>query len=115
MSIERNVGGRPLFFAQTGVTADTPVDVTVACGFVPDYILFIPDVGATNPNIYEYFKGMTKSAEAMLTTGSTGVTTLDADDTFEIAADGQSFVVCSEIQTTDDDKSYHVHCFRYSE
>jgi hypothetical protein len=108
------VGGLPLIFAQTGVTADTPVDVTVNCGFTPDYICFIPDLGQTAPDRLEWFLGMTESGEAMLTTGSTGVTSLDADDTFEIASDGESFVICAEIQAAANDSPYHVYCFRYS-
>jgi hypothetical protein len=110
-----DVGGQPLFFAQTGVVADTPADITVVCGFIPDYICFIPDLGATAPQRYEWFLGMTESGEAMLTNGADGVTSLDADDTFELDSDGKSFVICAEIQAADDDSPYHIQCFRYSQ
>jgi hypothetical protein len=112
---ERNVGGTPLFFAQSGVTADTPVDVTVPCGFIPDYICFIDDVGATASDRYEYFLGMTASAEALHTNGADGVVAIVADNTFELASNGLSFVICAEIQITDNDKTYSVHCMRYSQ
>lgn len=107
-----SVGGRKLFHAQTGTAAATAADVDITCGFVPDFILAVDDVGATNPNIRIRMPGV-GDGKALLITGSTGVVTIDAADAFTDLASGEGFTLHSEVQL--DGEPWSVVALRYTE
>lgn len=80
------VGGLPIFFSATYTDpGSAAVTITTPAGFYPDYVLVCMNE-ATNPNKCEWFANGNANPGGVLTTGSSGITTLLTTDGITVAA-----------------------------